>query len=210
MKDIIIVGAGGFGREMLEIIKEINRIEPTWNIKGFINDIPGTLDKYPCGKEYKILGSIKDWQPANDEYFAMAVTDPKGKQKIAETLKAKGARFATIISPRAFIADYVTMGEGCVITSFSVEENAKLGNFVTVAGSMLGGTCEVGDYTTTTGFANLTTAKIGSRVFVGSHSVILNELKVGDDAVICAGSIVFNNVKPGTKVWGSPAKKAPF
>ena len=210
MKDIIIVGAGGFGRELIEVIKLINREKPTYNILGFINDDLHSLDNYEVGKEYRILGTIKDWQPTGNEVYAMAITSPAGKKKIAELLKPRGAQFETIISPRAFIADYVTIGEGTVITAFSVQENAKLGNFVTIAGSLVGGTCEVGDYTTSTGFANLTDAKIGSGVFIGSHAVVLNGLKVGDNCTICAGSIVFNNIKSGTKVWGSPAKKAPF
>lgn len=207
MKDIIIVGAGGFGRELLEVIKHINSVKPTWNIKGFINDDLTALDNYECGKEYRILGTIKDWQPSENEVFAMGISSPQGKKKVAELLKSRGAYFETIISPRAFIADYVTMGEGVVITAFSVQENAKLGDFVSILGSVVGGTCEIGDYSTTTGFANLTSAKIGKGVFVGSHAVVLNDLRVGDDVFICAGSIVFNNIKSGVKVWGNPAKK---
>ena len=77
-------------------------------------------------------------------------------------------------------------------------------------GSVVGGTCEIGDYSTTTGFANITSAKLGKGVFVGSHAVVLNNLRVGDDAFICAVSIVFNNIKSGMKVWGNPAKKVVF
>ena len=210
MKKLIIVGAGGFGREVLEVIKHINREKPTYEILGFINDIPGTLDDFPVGKEYKILGTIQDWQPAEDEYFVMAMTTPASKKKVVEHLKAKGAKFETIISPRVFVADYVTFGEGVVVTAFSIQENAKIGNFVTLAGAVVGGTCEIGDYSTAGAFSNLTTSKIGSGVFIGSHTVLLNTVKVGDDAFICAGSMVFSNVRAGAKVWGNPAKKCPF
>ena len=74
---------------------------------------------------------------------------------------------------------------------------------------MVGG-ASIGDFSTTTGFANIAGAHLGNRVFVGSHAVILNGKKVGDDAIVCAGSIVFSNVKAGTKVFGNPAKKADF
>lgn len=210
LKDIIIVGAGSFGREVLETLRQINRIEPTWTIKGFINDIPTALDGFACKEDYPIIGTIRDWQPKENETFAMGVASPDGKEKLATMLKSRGAVFATIISPMTFVSDYATIGEGCVITGLSVGDHAHIGNFVTIAGSMVGGECEIGDYTTSTGFSNLTDAKIGKKVYVGSHAVILNHRKIGDEAFICAGSIVFNHVKAGTKVWGNPAKRTPF
>ena len=72
---------------------------------------------------------------------------------------------------------------------------------------MIGQDSIIDDYSTTTGYTNIASAHIGKRVFVGSHAVILNGKKVGDDAFVCAGSIVFSNIKAGTKVFGNPAKK---
>lgn len=206
MKDLIIAGAGGFGREAFALAKKINAIEPQWNIKGFINDIPDALDGIKI--DAKIIGTIRDWQPSDNEVFVVGISNPSGKEKVANILKSKGAQFATLISPTANIGDYVEIGEGCVIGSrSSIGSCAKIGNFVHIAGSMIGLDSVIGDYTTTTGFSNIASAKIGKRVFVGSHAVVLNNLTVGDDAYICAGSIVFSKVKPGTKVFGCPAKK---
>lgn len=206
MKDLIIAGAGGFGREALALAKTLNNIEPRWNIKGFINDIPDALDGVKCS--HGIIGTIKDWQPSENEVFVMGVSSPAGKEKIASILKSKGAQFITLIHPYAIVNEYVTMGEGCIINGrSSIGDGAILGDFVNLAGSMVGQDAEIGDFSTTTGYANITNAKLGKRVFVGSHAVILNKRKVGDDAYICAGSIVFSNVKPGIKVFGNPAKK---
>ena len=58
MKDIIILGANGFGREVLQWIKDINAVKPTWNIKGFLDDNLNALEGYPC--DYRLLGTIKD------------------------------------------------------------------------------------------------------------------------------------------------------
>lgn len=209
MKDLIIAGAGGFGREALILAKMLNEIEPRWNIKGFINDIPNALDGVKCS--HSIIGTIKDWRPTENEVFVMGVSSPNGKEIIANTLKAKGAKFVTLIHPLALISDYVEIGEGCIIGGrSSIGDNAILGDFVHIAGSMIGQDAIIGDYSTTTGFANITNAILGKRVFVGSHAVILNKLKVGDDAFVCAGSIVFNNIKAGTKVFGNPAKRMKF
>ena len=206
MKDIIIVGAGDFGREAYDLIQAINAISPQWNIKGFINDIP--VDLKAVKIDVPLLGTIQDWIPGENEVFAMGVASPKGKEKIAGLLKPRGAVFATLIGPHVLCNKTAEIGEGAVVTAPStIGACAKIGNFVHVAGSMVGGDAKIGDFSTTTGFANITNAKLGKRVFVGSHAVILNKRKVGDDAVVLAGSIVFHNVKAGTKVWGNPAKR---
>ena len=206
MKDLIIAGAGGFGREALALAKTLNKIEPQWNIKGFINDILDALDGVKCS--HSIIGTIKDWQPSDNEVFVMGISSPAGKEKVAGILKAKGAQFVTLIHPYAIMGEYVEMGEGCVINGrSSIGGGAVLGDFVNLAGSMVGQDAVIGDFSTVTGYANITNAHLGKSVFVGSHAVILNKRKVGDGAYVCAGSIVFNNVKPGVKVFGNPAKK---
>ena len=206
MKDIIIVGAGGFGREAYYRIKAVNAVEPTWNIKGFINDVPVDLRSKKI--DLPILGTISDWRPSDNEVFAMGISSPLGKAKVASILKSKGAQFATVIHPMAIVEETAVLGEGCMISRGStVGDCAVLGDFVNIAGSMVGQDAEIGDFSTTTGYANITNAKLGKRVFVGSHAVILNDRKIGDDAFICAGSIVFHHVKPGIKVWGNPARR---
>lgn len=205
MKDLIIVGAGGFGREAYHLAKTIGN----WNIIGFIDDNPNALKGYKC--EAKIVGSIKDWTPTENEEFAMGIASPKGKESIANYLKTKGANFVSLIHPRAMVYDTAEIGEGCIIGGMSnIGDCAKLGNFVNVAGSIVGQDSILGDFSTTTAYVNIASAHIGQRVFIGSHSVILNSKKIGDDAYICAGSVVISNVKPGTKVFGNPAKKIDF
>lgn len=208
MKDIIIVGAGGFGREALYLIKDINKVSNQWKIKGFIDDNMNALDGVNC--DYKIIGTINEWQPSPNEVFAIGIASPKVKELVVTLLKLKGANFVTLISPFARISEFTEIGEGCVITGITIGDCVKIGNFVNIAEAMIGQDSVIGDYTTLTGYVNVASAFIGKRVFIGSHSVILNKRKIGDDAFICAGSIVFTHVKEGVKVIGNPAKKADF
>ena len=209
MKELIIAGAGGFGREAYYLAKRINAISPRWIIKGFINDIPDALDGIRI--DAGIIGTIKDWEPSENEVFVIGISSPAGKEKVAKILKSKGAEFVTLISPNASIGEYVEIGEGCIISGrSSVGSCSKIGSFVHIAGSMIGQDSEIGDYSTTTGFTNIASAYLGKRVMVGSHAVVLNGIRVGDDAVIGTGSIVFRNVKAGTKVFGYPAKRMDF
>ena len=209
MDCVIIVGAGGFGREAYYLIQAINEIKAQYEIVGFLDDNPNALE----GKKIDspIIGRIDEWTPCGDEVYVMGIASPKIKEVIANTLISKGATFITLIHPAALVNRDAIIGTGCVISGrSSIGALAQIGNFVHVAGSMIGQDAEIGDFSTTTGYANITNAKLGKRVFVGSHAVILNGRKVGDDAFICAGSIVFHNVKPGCKVFGNPAKRLDF
>lgn len=200
MKDLIIVCAGGFGREVYYMAKSIGK----WNIKGFIDDNLHALDGVNIA--LPIIGTIKDWVPRENEVFALGVSTPKTKETIVNIMKAKGAKFETLISTRSHIIETAIIGEGCIISG-SIGDCVKIGNYVNVMGSMIGQDSTIDDFSTTTGYTNIASAHIGKRVFVGSHAVVLNGLSVGDDAYICAGSIVISKVKAGTKVFGCPAKK---
>lgn len=203
MKDLIIVCAGGFGREVYYMAKSIGK----WNIKGFIDDDLHALDGVNIA--LPIIGTINDWAPSDNEVFALGVSNPKTKETIVGAMKEKGARFETLIAPHSRIIETATIGEGCIISG-SIGDGVKIGDFVNVMGSMIGQDSFIDDYSTTTGFTNVVSAHIGKRVFIGSHAVILNGKKVGDDAFVCAGSIVFSNVKAGIRVFGNPAKKMDF
>lgn len=207
MKDLIILGAGGFGCEAISVAESINKNANEWNILGFLDDNISLGTEVFHG--YKVIGSIKDWKPKTSEYFVLGVSSPKTKEKLYNLLKEKSGQFATLIAPGVYIPKEIEIGEGCTITLAWLGVNVKLGKCVNIHGSMIGES-EIGDFSTTTGFTNVAGAKIGKRVFIGSHAVVLNNVKVGDDAYICAGSIVFTKVKPGIKVMGNPAKKFEF
>src|SRR5436309_1561056 len=95
LPQLVIIGAGGFGREMLAWARQSIQFEREWTIKGFIDDNPRTLD----GKNTPapLLGSIGDHQPQPDEVFVCALGVPKIKRVCCELLENRGARFATLI-----------------------------------------------------------------------------------------------------------------
>ena len=80
MQDLIIVGASGFGRELLAVIESINRKEPIWNVLGFIDDNLNALEGFDI--PYRVLGTISEWQPKNMELYALAIAAPRTKEKL--------------------------------------------------------------------------------------------------------------------------------
>lgn len=211
MKDIIIVCAGNYAREIHAHIYRANTLaderheEHPYNLLGFINDYPDSLKG--TGVQEPILGSIKDWYPKGDEWYAMGTGDPMGKVKLSRMLKERGCRFISFIAPNAIIPHDLIMGEGCVIEAYRIGCGVKLGDFVNVNSSMLMSGAQIGSFSTTTGFTLVENAKVGERVYIGSHAVIKEGVTIGDDARISVGSIVTNDVPAGATVFGVPAER---
>ncbi len=211
MKDLIIVGAGNAAREVLQIVKDINRERLTWNLKGFIADTGLDMNDLTKG-DFNILGTIEEWFPEPNEEYTCAIADPFGRQLVVEKLLNRGAKFVNIIHPTARLDDYCELGEGVVMYPYSsVGSNAKLGNFVFLQSTTVAHDVSVGDFTTISSLCGiLGRVKLGKRVFVGNHATIVPKVSIGDDAYIGAGSVVIRNVKAGTKVFGNPARRVDF
>lgn len=205
MKDIIIVGAGNLGLDVYGLIQEINEKQPTWRVKGFLNDFPVDLSNYQINE--KVIGTIKDWIPSPGDHYALAIGSPTGKEMVVKSLKDKGCIFETLVSPFAFVNKTAKIGEGSIILSTSkIAPCVQIGSFVVIGDTTMAAESSIGDFSNTASYVNIyKNIRIGKRVQIWSHSVVLNH--VGDDATIGAGSVVISKVKKGIKVFGNPAKK---
>lgn len=209
MKKIIIIGAGGFGRELLQWIKDVNKANPTWEIMGFIDDNPNALDGYEI--DYGIIGSIKDWQPKEDEEFALAFGSPELKRKIVKIMKDKGAKFASVVHPTALLSEFAHYGEGFIMFPYSkLSCNSTVGDFVTLLSTPIGHDNEIGDYSVISGGCNIVrNVKIGKDVFIAAGVAIAQDVVIGDGAYLGLASVVIKDVNPGTTVFGNPARVVP-
>ena len=211
MIDIILVGAGGYAREIYEyIIKDINKISPTYNVLGAIDDNLHALD----GKQtdIKILGTIKDWKIKGDEKYVMAIASPKLKQDISHLMDEKGADFISLLHPRFYCCSGATYGRGLIAYAGSgLGPDVKVGDFVTILSTGIGHDAQIGDYSTISSFCGINgNVHIGKRVFIGGHACIAPGIKIGDDAFVGLGSVVVTHVKKGIRVLGNPAHKMDF
>lgn len=210
MKELIIVGASGFGREVLRLVDEINKDTPKWNVKGFIDDDLYALNDVEC--DYKVIGRICDWEPQDNEEFACALAFPNVKKRIVESLKAKNAQFATLVHPDALVNPHCTIKEGAIVTTnCTISDNATVGMFATILGSVVAHDAYIGDYSTLSGRCSVNGhVKVGSMVYMGCGVLVAPSKTIGDGAMVGIGSVVISNVKAGTKVFGNPAKRMDF
>lgn len=210
MKNLVIVGASGFGREVLQWVKHCNEVESIWKIKGFVDDNLNALDGFES--DFKILSRIKTYDIQENDFFALALALPEVKKNVVEILKSKGAKFASIIHPTSIIGDFCLLGDGLIVTpNAKVSPNVSIGNFVTLLGSGIGHDAKIGDYCTITGNCSINgNVVLEEGVFIGSNSCIAPRKKIGAWSFVGMGSIVISNVRQSTKVMGNPAKRINF
>ncbi|SFS28972.1 acetyltransferase [Pseudomonas sp. NFACC42-2] len=215
VKKLVILGAGGFGREvhawLLDSIRS-GTCKPTdgvvWEIAGFIDDFSNAPDIFPSLPP--ILSKIDEYEPEPDSYVVCAIADPAAKKMLANKLLLKGAKFFSLVHPSVVVGTNVTIGKGAVICPFTVlSSDLVVGDFVTInSGCTIGHDSSIADYCTLSGHCDITGgAKLQEGAFLGSHAVIIPKVTVGEYAVVGAGSVVIRKVGPGVTVFGVPAKR---
>lgn len=206
MKSIIIVGAGGCGREVANWIEDINKEEETWNIIGFIDDDLDALKDFPS--KYEIVGKIEDHEPQNDVYYAMGIANPEVKKIVGEKLLNRGAEFASIIHPSTRNYSEFDFGIGLVTYPNSkIPTGCRIGDFVTLQSTIIGHDAQLEDYVTVSSSCGITGGvKLRKGCFIADHACIAVGLEVGENSYVGIGSVVIRDVPADVRVFGNPAR----
>ena len=206
MYNIIIVGAGGFGREVYLWAKD-SFSKDQYRIKGFLNDNPRILNNY--NMDIGIIGDLDGYEIKKQDRFVFAIGDIDVKKHLVAKLKEKGAKFLTLIHPTAIVANTAKIGQGVIICPFvTVSDYVQLGDFVMMnIYSSCGHDAKVGDYCILSPYATLNGFVIlEDEVFLGTHSTIIPYKKIGYKSKISANSVVMRDVPPNKIVFGVPGK----
>lgn len=193
MKDIIIVGAGGFGREVLAIIKNINSVKPTWHIAGFVDE---GLQVGEFVNGYKVLGGedyINSLTTETD--VVIAISMPQIRKKIVNKIINNLISYPTIIHPTNYISDidFVKYGQGCVFCINTVfTTNISIGDFVLVnAGTIINHDAVIESFNTIMPGVNISTgAQIGEGCYIGTGTKISTPAFIEAWEKLPTGSII--------------------
>lgn len=207
MKKLVIIGAGDFGREVFTWASQCREHDHEWRIEGFLDDNPNVLKGYtlPVG----LIDSTENYEPKPDDVFVCAIGKPEIKKICVEKILSRGGRFVNIIHPSVIFGRNITIGEGVILCPGTVVTvDLKIGNYVSVnINCCLGHDSLIGDYCQLSCFCDLTGhAQLGEGVFMGSHASVLPGCRVGDYAVLGAGSVTTRNLPANTTVVGVPAR----
>lgn len=210
MKDLVIIGAGGFGTEVAWLIERINHDTPKWNVLGFVDDNESIQGSEING--YKVLGNV-DWLKQQNLHVVNAIANPLIKKKVIEKLEGSNNLYPVLIDPSVIYSKSVDFGEGTIICAGAIiTVNIKIGKHVIVnLDCTIGHDTSIGNYATILPSVNVSgEINIEEAVSVGTGSAIIQGVSIGENSIIGAGAVVVKDLPSNCTAVGSPAKPIKF
>ena len=208
MKNLIIIGAGGMGKQLCFFAQVCTGFEKEYIIKGFIDDNLRALDGYEGYPP--MLGTIMDYQPQEDDVFINSIGDVQFKKKCITEIIKRGGEFINLIHPLATIPPHVKIGKGNIFAARSgIGVESEVGDFNLIQdGAIIGHDVKIGSWCRVDCYVVLIAGvTLEDEVCIHTSAVINHNVTIGKGAMVGAQSFVIRNVKPGTTVFGNPAKK---
>ena len=209
IKKLVIVGAGGFGREIFWMIERINQKYRLWNVEGFFDD---AVAKKNVVNEIPVLGTIEDLRRSQEKIGVVcAIGSAAVRKKIIKNLKENSLLyFPNLMDPLICFSQDLKIGEGNLICAGTIlTTNITLGNF-----NIINLSCTIGhdviveNFVTVYPGANISgNVKIGTESELGTGAKIIQGKTIGNKVIIGAGAVVVKDfMEQGTYV-GVPARK---
>ena len=213
LRDLYIIGAGGFGREVAWLVERINEVGPTWNLKGFIDD--NTAIHGSVQDDYSVVGGCDYLMNITQEVWVIcAVGSAKIRQKIIEKLKNyANVKFATLIDPSVMRSERVDIGEGSIICAGTIiTVDISIGNHVIInLDCTIGHDDIIHDFVTIYPSVNVSgNVIIGECAELGTGMQIIHGKSIGRESILGAGAVVIRDIPEKCTAVGSPAKPIKF
>jgi len=209
VKDYIIVGARGFGREIYAYLDFINHND--YRFKGFLDTNCTALEKF--GVDLEIIGSPLDYLPSPNEYFIVALGNPSHRFTYSTSLRKNKANFLTFIHPSSTVGARTTIESGSFISArVGISVDVNIGAFTCIQElTIIGHDAKIGNWCQINGGCVIEGgARIGNFVTIHANSVISSSAVIDDHAIIGSGSVVYGRIPKNVTVLGNPAKLFKF
>lgn len=207
MKKLIIIGAGGMGRETYDLATLCKGFNKEYVIKGFLDDSMDTLNMF---NDYPpIISNINDYIIQADDVFICSMGNVIKKKENIQIIQDRGGEFINLIHPEAFIGKNTKIGKGCIILKNAyIGVDCLIDDFVLIqVSAVIGYDVKIGKYSIIDSLAVcISGAELKEEVTVHTSSVINNNVIIERNANVGACSFVIRRVKESTSVYGNPAK----
>lgn len=212
IRKVIIFGCGGFGREVLDTVRALQRHpgDGSWEALGFVDSRAEMAGRIING--LPVLGGETSLLQASEDpavHAVLAFADASARKDLVTRLGER-VRWATLIHPTAIISDSARVGLGSIVQAFSlVAANAHLGDHCILnAHSGLGHDVKVGDFSSIMSQCDVAgAAQLGEGVYMGTGARVIPSVRLGAHAHIGAGTVVFKDAGEGAKLLGNPARQ---
>jgi sugar O-acyltransferase (sialic acid O-acetyltransferase NeuD family) len=206
LKPLVIIGAGGLGREVAWLVTDINRQKREWDFVGFVDD--GVQGRTPEG--YPVLGTLEYFfELSSHPWVVVAIADSQVRKAITQRLHTHQIESATLIHPSVSISDFVQIGAGSIVCSGTIiTTNVTLGQASIInLGCFIGHDTALGDYVSLMPASNLAgEVKVGEGCYLGLNSCVINRTIIGKWSIIGAGATVVNDIPDYSVAVGVPAR----
>ena len=205
MKDLVIIGAGDFGREIANVVERINCVKSEWNLLGFIDDNIEIQGKKIDG--YSVIGTSEWLNNRQDEIYAIcSLGVAKTRKKVISKFTNLNIKWATLIDPDARLYKDCEVGAGSIICGGSILAiNTKVHNHVIVnLNCTLGHDDIICDYCVINPGVNVSgKVLINECVDLGTGVKAIQGLTVGKNSTVGAGAVVIKDVPENCTAVGT-------
>jgi len=204
---MLIVGAKGFAKEVLEILHQLNETKNLVFYDDVNNNSPDLL--FNCFPVIKNIDAAVEYLKTVDNRFTLGIGNPRLRKIFADKFQKLGGKLTSTISPYSNLGHYeVNIGEGCnIMTGVVITNDIKIGH-----GVLINLNCTIGHDSTLGNFVELSpgvhisgNCNIGSYCNIGTNASILPKLSIGNNVIVAAGAVVTKDVPDNCMVAGVPA-----
>lgn len=213
MKHLVIIGAGGFGRETLDVVEAINASQetPLWEVLGVVDDSPSARAlSHLADRNVQWLGTVDEWLARESPAaHVVAVGNPLVRKAIVRRIESALGSLATLVHPKAVIGSLASVGQGSIICGGAqISTNVRVGEHVHInPNATVGHDAQLREGVSLNPGAIVSgEVAIGPHTLIGAGAVILQGLSVGSECVVGASACVVRDVPDCATVKGVPAR----